>query len=164
MLHTKGHANDNWGFHHSDRIARSAAQCVYRAGVILATAVILTATLWLAVAGLPDVAHAATKTVCATGGDFTTIQAAVNSAGPGDVIQICAGTYAESVNLSTMGTVGDITLRASSTPVLIRPGSGSALYITRIHRGCHARPVGREAVQTAPGIQFEFRELDSAAT
>ena len=38
------------------------------------------------------------------GGNFTTIQAAVNNAAPGDVIAIKAGTYAESVDLSLMGS------------------------------------------------------------
>lgn len=38
------------------------------------------------------------------GGNFTTIQAAVNNAQPGDVIAIKTGTYAESVDLSLMGS------------------------------------------------------------
>jgi copper(I)-binding protein len=135
---------------------RSRGYLVRRTGAIVATAAMLAVTLWLAVAGLPDVAHAAAKTVCATGGDFTTIQAAVDSAGPGDVIQICAGTYAESVNLSTMATVGDITLQASSTPVLIRPGSGSALYITENFTGSVTLVQLDVRSPTAPGIEFDF--------
>ncbi len=72
-------------------------------------------------------ADAATLSVCASGAPYTTIQAAVNAANAGDVIQICAGAYAESVNLSGMATAGDITLRGTA-PVTIVPPSGPAIY------------------------------------
>ena len=79
-------------------------------------------------------AHAATITVCPSGGDFATLQAAVNNAAPGDVITICAGQYSESVNLSLMGSAiggstGNLTIQASGA-VTMTPASGPALYLT----------------------------------
>src|SRR5215210_357374 len=68
-----------------------------------------------------QVANAATIIVAPSGGNFTTIQAAVNNASPGDVIAIKTGTYSENVNLSLMGsaiagTPGDLTLVAVDGP------------------------------------------------
>ncbi|NJN84690.1 MAG: right-handed parallel beta-helix repeat-containing protein, partial [Caldilineaceae bacterium] len=79
-----------------------------------------------------EVARAASRTVCSSGADFTTIQDAVNASSPGDVIQICTGTYAESVNLATMATEGDITLVAADGPgtVSIAPPTGPSIYIS----------------------------------
>lgn len=37
-------------------------------------------------------------------GNFTTIQAAINNASPGDTIAIKTGTYPENLNLSLMGS------------------------------------------------------------
>ena len=78
--------------------------------------------------------QAATLTVCPGSGAYATIQAAVNNAAPGDVISICAGAYAENVNLSLMGAAigglpGDLTLQGSDG-VTIAPGAGNAVYIT----------------------------------
>lgn len=70
---------------------------------------------------------AATVTVCQNGGQYATIQAAVDAAAAGDVIQICTGTYAESVNLPDVGR--DITLEAAEDAgVAISPASGPAVY------------------------------------
>ena len=45
---------------------------------------------------LVPAAHADERRVCKTGGaDFTTIQAAVDAAQPGDVIKVAAATYTE---------------------------------------------------------------------
>lgn len=44
-------------------------------------------------------ASAAILTVCATGGQYTTIQAAVTAATAGDTISVCAGTYTENVSI-----------------------------------------------------------------
>src|SRR3954469_539890 len=44
---------------------------------------------------------AATITVCASGGDYTTIQAAVSAAAPGDTVSVSAGSYNEDVTIAT---------------------------------------------------------------
>jgi len=68
-----------------------------------------------------------------TGTPYCTIGAAVLAANAGDTINIFPGTYAESVDLSTMATPGDITLttvNASGTPtpstVTVSPAAGQA--------------------------------------
>src|SRR5690349_17744671 len=63
------------------------------------------------------VAYAATIIVAPSGGTYTTIQAAVNNASPGDVIAVKTGTYNENVDLTLMGSAiagprGDLTLIA----------------------------------------------------
>ena len=57
---------------------------------------------------------AATITVCASGCDHTTIQAAVDAANDGDVIDVYPNpsTYNESVDLNGMSPDGDITIRS----------------------------------------------------
>lgn len=65
----------------------------------------------------------ATKTVCATGGNYTTIQAAINGVNAGDTISICNGTYNEALivtkaNLtiqSQSGNVADVTVTKDAT-------------------------------------------------
>lgn len=73
-------------------------------------------------------------------GEFTSIQAAVNAAAPGDTIKLAAtpaqGGFAESVNLSLMGSarpggvqVGDLTIvgdSVSTGSVIIPPGTTTA--------------------------------------
>ena len=46
------------------------------------------------------VASADTITVCPSGCDYTTIQAAVNAASPGDTVFVYSGTYTENVNVN----------------------------------------------------------------
>jgi hypothetical protein len=70
----------------------------------------------------PGVALAATIIVNpGGGGNFTTIQAAINNASPGDTIAIKAGTYTENLNVSLMGsaiggTTGNLQLVAIDGP------------------------------------------------
>lgn len=79
---------------------------------------------------------AATHTVDDSGGaDFTTIQAAVNAAAPGDTIQVAPGTYAESVTVSKRLTiVGDPGGSAPGTgpdaPVLTGGPEGYGFLVT----------------------------------
>jgi uncharacterized repeat protein (TIGR01451 family) len=71
---------------------------------------------------------------CTGNQDFATIQAAVNDAVTGTVINICPGTYSESVNLSLMNSIGDITLRRApgqTDSVLISPAISPSVWITR---------------------------------
>jgi len=65
-------------------------------------------------------ASAATLTVCATDGQYTTIQAAVTAAAPGDTISVCAGTYTENVSIDK-----NITLLGPNN--LISPNSADPL-------------------------------------
>jgi nitrous oxidase accessory protein NosD len=48
----------------------------------------------------PNIIVAKDKALCPTAA-YTTIQAAVNAAKPGDIIRICAGTYDEQVTINT---------------------------------------------------------------
>ena len=57
---------------------------------------------------LPN-AHIAIITVCASGGDYATIGAAIENAAPGDILSICAGTYAENLAIDKNITLeGDV--------------------------------------------------------
>lgn len=69
-------------------------------------------------------AHAATLDVCPGTGTYAKIQAAVDAAAAGDVIQICTGPYNENVDLSGVG--GDITLQGDGA-VIISPDTGTAI-------------------------------------
>ncbi|HEX9922533.1 MAG TPA: hypothetical protein VGD99_07710 [Anaerolineae bacterium] len=81
------------------------------------------AIIWL-LAVLP-VARAATLTVCTTGCDHTTIQAAVSAAIPGDIISIMAGTYIENVVVDK-----DLTLQGVNKNNVIVDGNGSGSVFT----------------------------------
>ncbi|MBV08403.1 MAG: hypothetical protein CMN21_04195, partial [Rubinisphaera sp.] len=66
------------------------------------------------------------------GADFTTIQAAVNSAAAGDVITVNDGTYNETVNLNLMGSAiagspGDLVIQASNSRQAFWNDAGAAL-------------------------------------
>ena len=82
------------------------------------TILALAVALILVCLGAPGAQAATIITVdSGGGGDYTTIQAAVNNASPGDEIVVANGTYTENVNLNTMGSAigggpGDITIRA----------------------------------------------------
>ncbi len=60
-------------------------------------------------AGSPVVQAAATHTVCSSGCDFTTIQAAIDAASSGDTINVSSGTYSEAVtvNQSALKLIGE---------------------------------------------------------
>jgi hypothetical protein len=55
--------------------------------------------------------HAATRTVCPSGCEFTTIQAAINAAMTGDTISIAPGTYVENLAIPGMGTATQLRLQ-----------------------------------------------------
>src|SRR3712207_1690454 len=67
------------------------------------------------------------------GGNFTTIQAAINNASPGDTIAIKTGTYTENLNLSLMGsaiggTTGNLQLVAVDGPGTVNlTGTGTKI-------------------------------------
>lgn len=110
-----------------------------RWAVILLLPLLLTTALLWGMGTAPAVQAAANSTVYVncTGGqtpNYPTIQVAVNNVGAGSVINICTGTYLESVNLSLMGSIsgdllGDITLQKAPGAgiVLIKPPAGPAI-------------------------------------
>jgi uncharacterized repeat protein (TIGR01451 family) len=102
--------------------------------VLAGVPVLLTALLLFSMREWPAAqAVTGTVTVCTIGGDFATIQAAVDAAEPDTIINICPGTYQESVNLSEMASIGNITLQkdpAIAGDVLINPNVGVGIWIT----------------------------------
>jgi hypothetical protein len=69
-------------------------------------------------------------TVCASGGDFETIQEAIDAAGTGSAIEVCEGTYHEHVVLSKaiqLTGIGTVTIDAGDT--------GIALHVTGVRGG-----------------------------
>lgn len=85
---------------------------------------------------------AATITVCGSGCDYTTIQAAVNDANDDDVIHVYPGTYVEQVDLSGMAPDGDITLVTVNSSGVATPGTatvdgggGKGLYMSSYFDG-----------------------------
>ncbi|MHB0966598.1 MAG: DUF1565 domain-containing protein [Bellilinea sp.] len=73
-----------------------------RFGIVLAMAFVI-GLLFAAVPG--GSVNAATKTVCSSGCDYTTIQAAVTGATAGDTITVAAGTYNETVTVGKSVTI-----------------------------------------------------------
>ncbi|HBA91303.1 MAG TPA: hypothetical protein DCZ08_05935, partial [Anaerolineaceae bacterium] len=73
-----------------------------RFGIVLALAFVI-GLLFAAVPG--GSVSAATKTVCSSGCDYTTIQAAVTGATAGDTITVAAGTYNETVTVNKSLTI-----------------------------------------------------------
>ena len=87
----------------------------------------LLSTVALAISSVT--ASAETITVCASGCDYTSINAAIGAASDGDVIQLAAETYFEGEQIDTLGKA--ITLRG----VLDKAGEpASVLYGAGTHR------------------------------
>lgn len=72
-------------------------------------------------------AQTATFTVCASGCDYTSIQAAVTAASSGDTISIASGTYAESVLIDKPLTIVGV---GATKPVIT--GLAPANYIVKV--------------------------------
>ena len=85
-----------------------------------------------------DVDGLATSTDCTgVSGAFTTIQAAVNAATPGDTIQICPGHYDEQVVV----TKSNLTIQGSGTAVTVLRPTAVAQNTTAIFSGAPAKPI-----------------------
>ena len=81
----------------------------------------------LAWALTPAIGQAATLDVCAQACTYSSIQAAVDAAAPGDVIDIQAGTYTGDVDVS----VSNLTITGAGAGVTIVEGMGFAAFIFR---------------------------------
>jgi hypothetical protein len=96
-------------------------------------AVIVLMALVLVLPSAPAVSAATIVVNPGGGGNFTTIQAAINNASPGDTIAIKTGTYNENLNLSLMGSAiggptGNLNLVAVDGPgTVVLGGSGVKL-------------------------------------
>jgi Chlamydia polymorphic membrane protein (Chlamydia_PMP) repeat len=82
---------------------------------------------WLAWVLVPGIGQATTRDVCAGGCSYSTIQAAVNAAVPGDVIDIRAGSYTEDVEV----TVAGLTITGAGAGLTIVEGLAFAGFIFR---------------------------------
>jgi nitrous oxidase accessory protein NosD len=84
-------------------------KALFGAGVLLALAVMAGVIAPETRAGLPADIFVDDDGVECPDADYTTIQAAVDAADPGNTIRVCAGTYAESVNVNK-----DVDLRGAT--------------------------------------------------
>ncbi|MCH7576914.1 MAG: hypothetical protein IH822_03860, partial [Chloroflexi bacterium] len=100
--------------------------------IVVVFAVAVTLALWSAPQG-PQPAQAAVIPVCDPGGDFSVIQAAIDSGTTiaGDIIEICQGTYTEDTALTI--TKG-VTVRntAGDDVTLVRPVGGATGNVVEI--------------------------------
>lgn len=89
-------------------------------------------------------------------GDFTTIQAALNAANPGDTIELGAGTYVENVTMNRSGTAeGVITVRGADDAEVTL--NGSFLIKADYVRVEGFNMVGEHADGTFTGIGFAIK-------
>jgi pectin methylesterase-like acyl-CoA thioesterase len=69
-----------------------------------------------------DPVQAATWTVCSSGCDFASIQAAVDAAGDGDIVELQAGTFEEDVVIGPAH--GDLEIRGAGPSETVVSGGG----------------------------------------
>ena len=82
--------------------------------------------LGLAIAAvLPPASQAAAITVGPEGCDYTSIQAAINAASPGDAVEVQSGTYRENVNVDK-----NLTLKGVGMPVVDAGGADNAIALS----------------------------------
>lgn len=94
-------------------------------GMILTFAVLFTTLTFIGVGCV----SAATITVCDSGCDHTSIQAAIDAADPDDTIEVHSGAYNENVNVTKQLILKGIDT-GSGKPVVDAGGSGSAITLS----------------------------------
>ncbi len=105
---------------------------------------------------------------------FTSIQAAVNAAGPGDTVKVCPGTYTEQVTIgagkNNLKVMSDKPLQAiiKAPPTMTEPGDIVRIIDgpERAPQGVHdRRPVARRALLLGPTTRTGVRvDGDASAT
>jgi hypothetical protein len=111
-----------------------------------------------------DRADAATYTVCASGCDFATVQAAVNAAGAGDILELKANeTFNETVTLPNKGALTSFITITSDAAAGNLPASGVrinpsfAAFLPKIRSARSGLP----AIRTAKGANhYKFQYID----
>ncbi len=83
----------------------------------------------LAILLLAGGAGAATLTVCSSGCTYTSIQAAINAASTGDIVEVQSGTYYENVNVNKSLTLKGIDI-GGGKPVVDARGNGNAITLS----------------------------------
>ena len=133
--------------------------------------------LWLFSTGSAD---AATRTVCSSGCQYTSVQAAIDAASPGDTILLRAGqTFTENITLRNKSTSSTqfITIRSDASSSSL-PASGERLIPegrpgANTARSALARIIGRggtsksspviRAAEGAHHYRLQFLEIDGTA-
>lgn len=100
--------------------------------------------------------------ICATGCDFTTVQAAIDAANDGDTLTICSGQFTEDISIGknlTLAAVagGEITLEGTGARSVVSvPDIDAAVNIT-LRNVTIAKGTGTlvEGVRSGGGIYFE---------
>ena len=89
---------------------------------------------------------------------FTTIQAAVNAAAPGDTISVCPGVYSE--QLVVPGSIGNLTIRGFGAGATVLRPTTVLQNTTAIFSGAPVKPI--VLVDGAANVTFESLTIDGS--
>ena len=103
--------------------------------------------------------HASATNCNASTDTFTTIQAAVNAAAPGDTISVCPGVYSE--QLVVPSSRGNLTIRGFGAGSTVLRPTAVLQNTTAIFSGAPVRPI--VLVDGAPNVTFESLTIDGSA-